>query len=292
MGLATDKRYEATRLLLYNGYTADECVDYGIGVGKFKMFDRFRNRIMFPISNDKGQVIAFGARSLHKGVSKYMNSPTTSVFTKNRVLYGIDKAIESMSVSKTVIIVEGYMDVIMIHQAVRHNVIGLMGTALSKSHIAQIKDKVKTVILMLDGDKAGREAALRSLVELNQGVDKKIEPVITRKGYVSYAKTADVEIKVAVLPEGEDPCSLAAKDPLLLLSLITDAWKSAEFVLIETVKAIDTETAGGKSKAVKAAIPIIRNISSVTEQDEYICKLAQMVGVPEKTIKEVMLDVD
>lgn len=140
------------------------------------VFDRFRNRLMFPIHNPGGQVIAFGGRTMdEKDPAKYMNSPETILYSKSRVFYGLDKTQKTIRKAGTSILVEGYMDFLQLYQAGITNVLAVAGTAFTENHVHQIRKLTRKILLMYDGDTAGREASVRAGYLLLRGG---IEPLI------------------------------------------------------------------------------------------------------------------
>ena len=154
-------------------------------------YDRFRNRIMFPIFDQRGKIIGFGGRSLDSSLPKYMNSPETPVYTKGRNLYGLNFSKEQMRRQSYVIIVEGYFDLILPYQNQLKNVVATLGTALTPEQISAIKRFTKNVIMIYDADKAGEAATLR-------GLDLLI--------------SEDMNVRIALLPKGLDPDSFVRKE--------------------------------------------------------------------------------
>ena len=134
------------------------------------VFDRFRNRLMFPIHNSGGQVIAFGGRTMDsKDPAKYMNSPETVLYSKSRVFYGLDKTQKTIRQEKTAILVEGYMDFLQLYQGGIKNIIAVAGTAFTENHVYQMKKLAQKILLMYDGDSAGKSAAVRAGYMLMKG---------------------------------------------------------------------------------------------------------------------------
>ena len=134
------------------------------------VFDRFRNRLMFPIHNSGGQVIAFGGRTMDsKDPAKYMNSPETVLYSKSRVFYGLDKTQKVIRKEKTAILVEGYMDFLQLYQGGIKNIIAVAGTAFTENHVYQMKKLAQKILLMYDGDSAGKNAAVRAGYMLMKG---------------------------------------------------------------------------------------------------------------------------
>ena len=150
-------------------------------------YDRFRQRVIFPIFDVRGRVVGFGGRALDESTPKYLNSPETSVFSKSTCLYGLGAAKDGVLREKRVVVVEGYTDVLMAHQSGIDWVVATLGTALTAQHVTTLRRYVEDVVLVFDGDDAGRAAAERS-------VDLFLEQ--------------DVDVRVVLLPHGSDPCDV------------------------------------------------------------------------------------
>ncbi|MBL4884995.1 MAG: DNA primase [Planctomycetaceae bacterium] len=207
-------------------------------------FDIFRNRILFPISNDRGQTIAFGGRAMPGSedakFGKYQNSKESPVFSKSRTLYAFDRAKDAMRTLKRVIVVEGYTDCIALHQLGIVNVVATLGTALTAEHVALIK-RFKTddfeVQLVFDGDQAGQDAANKALPQL---------------------LAQDIELKLLELPEGMDPPEFLEQHGLQefqnLLQQAPDAW---EFKYEHLVKTFGTESANAKENIITGMLELL-----------------------------------
>lgn len=195
LGYAPNKRREFTHNAQRKGYKKEHLVEVGLTIerdGTGELLDRFYERVMFPIRSISGKVIAFGGRTLRKDkeVAKYINSPESEVYVKNKVLYGIYEAKQAIAREQKCYLVEGYTDVISFHQAGVENVVASSGTSLTTGQIELIKRFTNKVTVLYDGDWAGIKASLR-------GIDMLLEE--------------GLEIKVALFPDGEDPDSFARK---------------------------------------------------------------------------------
>jgi len=195
LGYAPNKRREFTHNAQRKGYKKEHLVEVGLTIereGTGELLDRFYERVMFPIRSISGKVIAFGGRTLRKDkeVAKYINSPESEVYVKNKVLYGIYEAKQAIAREQKCYLVEGYTDVISFHQAGVENVVASSGTSLTTGQIQLIKRFTNKVTVLYDGDWAGIKASLR-------GIDMLLEE--------------GLEIKVALFPDGEDPDSFARK---------------------------------------------------------------------------------
>ena len=193
LGYAPNKRREFTHNAQRKGYKKEHLVEVGLTIEREEsgeLLDRFYERVMFPIRSISGKVIAFGGRKLRgdKEVAKYINSPESAVYVKNKVLYGIYEAKQAIAKEQKCYLVEGYTDVISFHQAGVENVVASSGTSLTTGQIQLIKRFTNKVTVLYDGDWAGIKASLR-------GIDMLLEE--------------GLEIKVALFPDGEDPDSFA-----------------------------------------------------------------------------------
>ncbi len=194
LGYAPNKKREFTHNAQRKGYKKEHMVEVGLTIEREngELVDRFYERVMFPIRSISGKVIAFGGRKLRgdKEVAKYINSPESEVYVKNKVLYGIYEAKQAIAKEQKCYLVEGYTDVISFHQAGVENVVASSGTSLTTGQIQLIKRFTNNVTVLYDGDWAGIKASLR-------GIDMLLEE--------------GLEIKVALFPDGEDPDSFARK---------------------------------------------------------------------------------
>ena len=193
LGYAPNKRREFTHNAQRKGYKKEHLIEVGLTIerdGTGELVDRFYERVMFPIRSISGKVIAFGGRKLRgdKEIAKYINSPESAVYVKNKVLYGIYEAKQAIAKEQKCYLVEGYTDVISFHQAGVENVVASSGTSLTTGQIQLIKRFTNKVTVLYDGDWAGIKASLR-------GIDMLLEE--------------GLEIKVALFPDGEDPDSYA-----------------------------------------------------------------------------------
>jgi len=229
IGYAPDDFQKMRRALQDLGYTDDEIVDAGMAIRKEdtgRVYDRFRNRLMIPIRDERGRVIGFGARALSKEDNpKYLNSPQTPVFDKSKTLFGLDVAKKAIRDTGMAIIVEGYMDVIQAHQAGYLNVVAQMGTSLTESQLIKIVPRYANQIIMaLDADEAGQNATRRSLEVARKALQ------------ADYAGRLSVDLRVLHIPEGKDPDDFLREAPQRWPEIIADAQPVADFV-------IDLETA-------------------------------------------------
>ena len=222
------------------GYSDADIIDVGLAVKNQdtgRVYDRFRNRLMIPIRDERGRVIGFGARALAaEDNPKYLNSPQTALFDKSRTLFGLDAAKTSIRESETAVIVEGYMDAIQAHQAGFKNVVAQMGTAMTETQLRLLTRSAKRIILALDSDAAGQSATRRSLETARTTLQ------------ADFGGRLSVDIRVLQIPGAKDPDDLIRETPARWAELVTNALPVADFVidmeiaeLPENVSAHDVE---------------------------------------------------
>jgi DNA primase len=232
--------------------------------------------------------VGFGGRALGDATPKYLNSPQSVVFDKSSILYGFDLARQHIQRSGQVVIVEGYMDVVVAHQAGQHNVVGTIGTALTDRHAELLKRIAKRVILCLDPDTAGDLAALKGSEVLQEHADRIAIPIRGERGLMGVERRSDLEIRIMQLPRGVDP------DELLLAEGGTGQWdtlREAALPLVDHVTGVvssryDISTARGKSDAVGELSLFIREIGDAVQRAHYIQRVASALRVPEEAVQE------
>jgi len=260
LGYSPDTWETIKHYLLGKGYTEKELVEAGLIIEKEAggSYDRFRNRLMFPICDTRGRVTGFGARALDDSLPKYINSPQTSNFDKSSSLYGIDRAKSAVRKKNLAIIVEGYMDVLTAHQQGWQNVVGSMGTSLTEKQVGGIKRLTNNITLALDADIAGEEATLRG------------------RAILAYS---NAEANVILLPAGKDPDEVIREDPALWQQLVERAMPIMDFAFQSAISKVDINKARDKSLAVKKLQPLIYEIKKkdLTQYSHYVEKLASAI---------------
>lgn len=290
LGLSLDS-WDALRLYLADkGYGEEEVLAAGLVVEKDAggNYDRFRNRLMFPIRSAQGRVIGFGARALDDSLPKYLNSPQTAIFDKSSILYGIDRAKTAIRRQNLVVVVEGYMDVIIAHQHGYDNVVASMGSALTEKHIGAIKRLTKNLTLALDADAAGDEATLRGVEVAARSLDQKVVPVLTWQGLVRYENTLDAEVKVMVMPRGKDPDDIIKENAPLWQQLVAGALPVVDYTFNAVAAKLDLTKAGDKSRAVEQLLPLIAEMKDAVRRYDYLQKLARLAMVDERTLAALL----
>ncbi len=227
--------------------------------------DYFRGRLIFPIFTPGGNVIAFGGRALSDEVQpKYLNSPDSEVFKKGSILFGLYQAKSSIRMKGYVIVVEGYFDVIKMHQAGFQNTVAPMGTALTENQALVLKRYTKNVLLLYDGDDAGRKAVNRSI------------PVLLKTG---------LNVKVSLLPEGEDPDSIIDKFGAAGIKSFIDRqidFLDYQFKEAEKLK----ETPAEYSEAIKRILENIFLIPDGITRDAYLNRLSELSQIPVSSLRD------
>ena len=225
-------------------------------------YDRFRDRLMFPIHNTKGRVIGFGGRVLSdKDNPKYLNSPETPLFSKSKELYGLYHCRKYSRRIDYILVVEGYMDVIALHQQGITSVVATLGTATSPAHLQVLSRSAETIVFCFDGDKAGRDAAWKAL--------KTSLPAIT----------AGLLIKFLILPNGEDPDTLIKRESVKSFSKrINDAQTLSSFLFDHIKAQVPFNTIEGKTLFLEKTAELINLVTYPTYRQQLIEGVAQEVG--------------
>ncbi len=284
------------RYLLSQGYTPKELIENGFAREREQnagqhdggsLYDYFRNRLIFHIRNQAGQTIAFGARELGGGHPKYLNTPQTLLFDKSATLFGLDLAREAIKRADRVVIVEGYMDAIVVYQHGFRNIVAVIGSALTEKHVHHIKKLTRRVTLALDPDAAGESATVRGIQVAQRAFDRIAIPVPAAapgaptnrkgepKGLVRFEEQVDAEITVARLPPHEDPDEFVRRDPDGWRLAIERAQPLIDFLIEAETAGLALDTPQGKAEARNRLLPVIAEARDRTLADEYIGRLAQ-----------------
>lgn len=235
-----------------------------------RYYDRFRDRIMFPIRDSRGRVIAFGGRILDQGEPKYLNSPETVLFHKGRELYGLYETRRARSNLKRLLVVEGYMDAVRLHQHGINYAVATLGTATTPEHFKRIFRLVSEVIFAFDGDRAGRAAAWRALQhalpEARQGR----------------------EIRFLFLPEGHDPDSLVGEEGSGAFERrLDDTLPLSEYLIRELSEQSDMAHADGRARFSEAARPLWSKLPEGVYRELMLARIAEVVGIAPQRLQEL-----
>lgn len=248
-------------------------------------YDRFRDRIIFPLINVQGDVIAFGGRSLpgdkpaagpgEEGAAgaKYINSPESVLYRKGDNLYGLHAAKESIRKGRQVVLVEGNFDVLSLHEHGIDNAVAPMGTALTETQVRVLKRLLSDeghVILMLDGDRAGRSATMKDILLFTQ---ESLNDLALFTG-------SEVDVRVVKLPDGEDPDTYVRHHLQALEKRLKSAKPAVDYVLDEAIKVAENDSVAEKAKVLMQVAPLLQAIWKPTVFDMYVDKLANSLALP------------
>ncbi|MDX1443809.1 MAG: DNA primase [Gammaproteobacteria bacterium] len=273
LGFAPDSWEGLMEHLRQRGFRKEQITTTGMGIpGKQdKPYDRFRDRIMFPIRDRRGRVIAFGGRVLDKGEPKYLNSPETPLFHKGRELYGLWEAKQANREIARLVVVEGYMDVVALAQSDIRYAVATLGTATTPEHLDRLFRVTREVVFCFDGDKAGRRAAWRAL-------ENSLESI--RDGR---------QLKFLFLPEGEDPDTLVRKEGKAAFEARLDAAQPlSEFLLDRLAAQVDLGSIEGRARLVDLAKPLIARIPDAVFRDLMEQKLSQAARMDTERLGRLM----
>ncbi len=250
-------------------WTAAQIQDAGLAVPRAQgggWYDRFRHRLICPIRDAHGQVVAFGGRVLDDALPKYLNSPDTPIFTKGRQLFALDRARQAVATHGVLVVVEGYFDVIAAHQTGFTNVVATLGTALTPAHLDTIRRLVTRVCLVFDPDAAGVRAAMRT---------------------VDLFAPLDLRVDVASLPAGKDPDRVIHEDgPEAFRDALERSVSLTEFVLNHLVPPGDYRGTETKKTAASRALPVLAKLVNAIDRDHYLRWLADRIRVSESSLRE------
>jgi DNA primase len=247
--------------------------------------DRFRHRVMFPIRDERGRMAGFGARILNPDdVPKFLNSPQTALFDKGHLLYGLDRARKSIREMDQAVIVEGYLDVIALHQAGFTNTISPMGTALTEHQLYLLKRYTKRIVLALDPDAAGAKATLRGLEIARQTLDREQELVFDARGLLRHEARLQADIRVTTLPEGMDPDDVVNRDPEEWRKILADAKPVVVHVMETLAASQDVNDPKVKEAITNQVLPLIADLPSAIERETYLQRLARLIRVNERAL--------
>ncbi|HET7810958.1 MAG TPA: DNA primase, partial [Steroidobacteraceae bacterium] len=233
-------------------------------------YDRFRDRLMFPIRDSRGRVLAFGGRIIDQGEPKYLNSPETLLFHKGRELYGMYEVRQSRATLKRLMVVEGYMDVARLHQAGVNYAVATLGTATTPEHLRRIFKLVNEVVFCFDGDKAGRAAAWRAL------------------GNALPEARDGRQIRFLFLPEGHDPDSLVGEEGREAFEKRLDgALPLSEYLAHALGEQVDLSHADGRAQFAELARPLVTKVAPGVYRDLLIDRLSESIKLPAARLNQL-----
>jgi len=238
--------------------------------GGERYYDRFRDRLMFPIRDARGRVIAFGGRVIDAGEPKYLNSPETVLFHKGRELYGLYETRRARTNLTRLVIVEGYMDAVRLHQSGIDYAVATLGTATTAEHLRRIFRVVPAVVFAFDGDRAGRAAAWRAL---QQALPE------AREGR---------ELRFLFLPQGHDPDTLVAEEGREAFEArLADAVPLSEYLVSELSEQSELKSADGRARFAENARPLFTKVPAGVYRELLLERLAEVVGLPPARLEEL-----
>ena len=272
-------RQTLVRHLSSLGFKPDEMIEANVAVQRDggRLNDRFYNRVMFPINDPQGECIAFGGRVIGEGEPKYLNSQETPLFHKSNVLYGLDKAKKAMANTGVAVIVEGYTDVIALHENGIENAVATLGTALTIQHIRLIsKHASKRIVYLFDGDAAGQRAADRALGFINEDMTPE-------------AGKSRIELCAVTLPDDLDPADFVAKRGAEELNQLVDQAKPLVLYGIDRrLAAHDLASAEGRTRALTDALSVLAPIKTSLLAKDYAAQLASKLHMREQDVLDAL----
>lgn len=273
IGYAPDSWDALGRAARAAGYSDQELAASGLVVsreGGNGHYDRFRNRVVFPICDVQARVIGFGARTLADSEVKYINSPETPLFSKSRCLYGLDKARDAVVKGHRILITEGYTDTLMCHQAGVSWAVATLGTALTRDHITLIRRYAESVVLLFDADQAGEAAVDRSL---------------------EVFADADLDVRVPALTAGMDPCDfLLAEGAAPFVERLDAARGLFDVKLDLACRRHNMTTSDGRARAVDEMLAVAAQVSNPTKADLLTQAIARRVGADPDAVRRRLAD--
>lgn len=264
------------KFLISRGYDAKEIERAGLIIksenkkSKSDFYDRFRERIMFPIADTNGKVVGFSARvapGQDESQAKYINTPETEVYHKSKILYGIDKAKSEIKQKNNVLLVEGNLDVIAASQAGIKNVVAVSGTALTEDHLGIIKRYTNKVKMCFDKDNAGESATKKSM------------KLCFRK---------DINAQIVDLPSGKDVAELAKSEPEIVKKAVENPKEAMEYFFEKKLSQNNKDEAEGKRNIAEETLDMIKNLSNEITQSHWIKKIAQALEIKESILTDML----
>ena len=248
------------------GYREKDLIKSGLCLTKNgKTYDRFRGRCMFPIRDDKGRVVAFGGRIVEEGEPKYLNSPESPIFHKGDLLFAMERARKEIRRTKQAVLVEGYMDVVGVHNLGVTNVIASLGTAFTQRQAQLLRRICDVAIVAYDMDRAGREATRRA---------------------IAIARESGLKLRIATLPDGKDPDEYIKQHGAKAWEdVIAMAQNVLDYRLDEIIASHDATTADGKNTIVQEFIPEILQTDNAITIDSYLRRLATRLRMNENIVR-------
>jgi DNA primase len=292
LGYALDAWDGGLKYFTGKGHSQQDLLDAGLIVAKEdgKVFDRFRDRLMIPVRDERGRMTGFQARALKPdAIPKFMNSPQTALFDKGATLFGLDLARKAVREAGAAIVVEGNLDVVAAHQAGFSNVVSSQGTALTETQMRLLKKYAKRIILALDADAAGDAATLRGLSVAREALDREQEILFDPRGLVKTEGRLGTDIRVMTLPPGLDPDDVINANPEQWRQLVDAAEPVVSYVI--RVLTADRNLADPKVKTevLQGVLPLIEDVAQPAERETYRQQLMRLLRLDEREMEGARL---
>ncbi len=259
LSTAFTKRGVKQDFLLASGLSAERNNGGGL-------YDRFRNRVIIPIADERGRVVGFGGRVLDDSTPKYLNTPETILFNKRKLLFGLDRSHRAIQQAGYAIVVEGYMDAISVFGAGVKNVVASLGTAFTAEHCQKLLRYAPDIYFCYDSDEAGQKATIRAL---------------------SIVRDTGAVVRVIVVPDGKDPDEYIRKHGAdAFRALVREALPLVEYRLQYVLKHVNYDTLDGKVRALHEMLPVLAGIKETAVRSEYEKKLAQILLLDEGVVRD------
>lgn len=249
------------------GFTYDELLDAGLIIRSERgtYYDRFRERLMFPLTNVRGIVVGFSGRTLNptEKTAKYINSPETMIYHKSELLFGFSQLHRFVREKEEVVLVEGEFDVLSSFQAHVNNVCAIKGSALSQEQLKLLSRSVRRIIFALDSDKAGQDATRRA---------------------IGLARDFDISLRVIILTGGKDPDDIARENPKTWREMVKSSVTVYDYLIDQAFERYSTSSGDGKREITNELGPLIMGITNGVEQAHYLQKIAKRLEVGEEVL--------
>lgn len=267
LGFAPEAWDKLSDAFIKRGCSEEILIKAGLAVERKSagIYDRFRNRVMFPICDERGLVVGFGGRVLGDEQPKYLNSPETIIFNKRNILFGLDHAYQAIKNNGYAIVVEGYMDVITAHSYDIRHVVASLGTSFTIEQCKKLLRYAPEIIFAYDNDSAGKNATIRAL---------------------SIVRNSGANVKVIAIPEGKDPDEFIRKHGAeAFIGLAKAALQLLDYQVERTLRENNYSTLEGKVAVVAKLVPILAETNNAVEVNAYIARIAQSLGIDESAVR-------
>lgn len=253
-----------------------------------RTYDRFRNRLIFPIRNRSGRTIGFGARALGDEMPKYLNSPQTPIFNKSELLYGLERAQDSIRRERSLIVVEGYMDAITAHQFGYTNTVASMGTALTSQQVSSVRRYVDRVFLALDADAAGQMATMRAIDAVRESFSDDNAVVVDGRNLIRFERALDAEVRIVALTGGKDPDEMIRTDQPAWDKALRNAIPLVEYVLTRQLADVEPTPAARADALHEIVVPHLREIRDPAILSHYVGLASRLLNYKDTDVRSAL----